>query len=173
VALRGARGAAYLYVRPDLLPTLHPAATDWTAHKEPFAFTPGPIEFADHATRLLNGTRATPALYAAKYGYEIIIDIGVTAIRAKSQHQTQRLIELASEAGLPFNGILDPKQRGGVVIFDVSDGKAVTAEVLKTDILVDYRPPTSTRQIKNSNKAFTKCAPSPKPFPQLVSIRLR
>jgi len=73
-------------------------------------------------------------------GYEIIIDIGVTAIRAKSQHQTQRLIELASEAGLPFNGILDPKQRGGVVFFDVSIGKAVTAEVLKTDILVDYRP---------------------------------
>ncbi len=143
--LCGGPGAAYLYVRPDLLPTLQPAATGWMAHKEPFAFTPGPIEFAEDATRLLNGTPAIPALYAAMSGYEIVRDIGVPAIRAKSQRQTQRLIELATEAGLPFRGILNPQERGGVVIFDVPEGKQVTAELLRRDILVDFRPGAGIR----------------------------
>jgi kynureninase len=66
-------------------------------------------------------------------------------IRAKSQRQTQRLIELAAEAGLPFNGIADPHERGGVVIFDVPNGKEVTAELLRRDILVDYRPGAGIR----------------------------
>ena len=143
--LCGGPGAAYLYVRPDLLPTLKPAATGWMAHKEPFAFTPGPIEFAEDSTRLLNGTPAVPALYAAMSGYEIVRDIGVPAIRAKSQRQTQRLMELAIEAGLPFRGIPNPEHRGGVVIFDVPEGKQVTAELLRRDILVDFRPGAGIR----------------------------
>lgn len=143
--LCGGPGAAYLYVRPDLLHSLEPAATGWMAHKQPFAFTPGPIEFADDATRLLNGTPAIPALYAAMSGYEIIREIGVPAIREKSQRQTQLLIDLAREAGLPFNGIEDPRQRGGVVIFDVPNGKAITDELLRRDILVDYRPGAGIR----------------------------
>lgn len=143
--LCGGPGAAYLYIRLDHIKTLEPAATGWMAHKEPFAFTPGPIEFADDATRFLNGTPAIPALYAAMSGYEIVKQIGVPAIREKSQRQTQLLIEQAKEAGLKFNGIENAKERGGVVIFDVPNGKAVTAELLRNDILVDYRPGAGIR----------------------------
>lgn len=143
--LCGGPGAAYLYVKPALMPSLEPAATGWMAHKEPFAFTPGPIEFADDATRFLNGTPAIPALYAAMSGYEIVNEIGVGKIREKSLRQTQRLVELAAEAGLPFNGVSNPLERGGVVIFDVPEGKQVTAELLRRDILVDYRPGAGIR----------------------------
>lgn len=143
--LCGGPGAAYLYVKPELRALLHPAATGWMAHKAPFDFVPGPIEFADDATRFLNGTPAIPALYAAMSGYEIIAEIGVDRIRAKSMHQTQRLIDLAELAGLSFNGVRDPQQRGGVVIFDVPEGKAVTAELLRRDILVDFRPGAGIR----------------------------
>lgn len=143
--LCGGPGAAYLYVQPDLRPKLNPAATGWMAHRAPFEFQPGPIEFADDATRFLNGTPAIPALYAAMSGYEIVAEIGVDRIRAKSLRQTQRLIELAEDAGLRFNGIRDATQRGGVVIFDVPNGKEVTAELLRRDILVDYRPGAGIR----------------------------
>lgn len=143
--LCGGPGAAYLYVRPGLRPKLYPAATGWMAHRAPFEFQPGPIEFADDATRFLNGTPAIPALYAAMSGYEIVAEIGVDRIRAKSLRQTQRLIELAEDAGLRFNGIRDTTQRGGVVIFDVPNGKEVTAELLRRDILVDYRPGAGIR----------------------------
>lgn len=143
--LCGGPGAAYLYARPDLLARLQPAATGWMAHAKPFEFVPGPIEYAEDVTRLLNGTPAIPALYAALSGYEIVREIGVDRIRGKSRRQTQKLIELGQEAGLAFNGIENPAERGGVVIFDVPNGREVTAELLRRDVLVDYRPGAGIR----------------------------
>jgi len=143
--LIGGPGAGYLYVRRDLWPTLQPAATGWQAHHAPFDFEPGPIHFVDDAFRFLNGTPNIPALYSARAGYRIINQIGVPAIRAKSQRQTQHLIALADDAGIPVRSVRDPAQRGGVVILDVPDGKAVTAELLRREVIVDYRPGAGIR----------------------------
>jgi kynureninase len=115
--LCGGPGAGYLYVRRDLWPKLRPAATGWMAHEQPFAFEDGPIRYAADAFRFLNGTPNVPALYSARPGYEIINEIGVPAIRAKSVRQTQRLIELADEAGIRINTPRDPERRGGVLIW--------------------------------------------------------
>jgi kynureninase len=143
--LCGGPGAGYLYVRPDLWSTLRPAATGWMAHEKPFDFAEAPIEYAPDALRFLNGTPAIPALYAAKSGYEIVNEIGVPAIREKSIRQTERLIALADEAGLCVRTCRDSQQRGGVVILDVSDGKAVTRELANRQVLVDYRPKAGIR----------------------------
>jgi len=143
--LCGGPGAGYLYVRRDLWPKLEPKVTGWMAHKRPFEFEPGQIEYADDASRFLTGTPAIPALYAARSGYEIINQIGVPAIREKSLRQTQRLMELAEEAGFPVNTPRNPLHRGGTVTVDVPDGKAVTQELLRRDILVDYRPGAGIR----------------------------
>ena len=59
--------------------------------------------------------------------------------------QTQRLIKLADEAGFPVNTPRDPEQRGGVVILDIPDGKEVTKELARREILVDYRPGAGVR----------------------------
>jgi len=138
-------GAGYLYVRRDLWPSLEPAATGWMAHREPFGFEAGPIQYADDAFRFLNGTPNVPALYSARSGYEIIHQIGVAAIREKSVRQTTRLIELADEAGIPLRTCREPQRRGGVVILDVPNGKDVTRELGRRDVLVDYRPGAGIR----------------------------
>jgi kynureninase len=138
-------GAGYLYVRRDLWPTLEPASTGWMAHREPFAFEGGAIEYADDAFRFLNGTPNVPALYSARSGYEIINEIGVQAIRDKSVRQTTRLMELADEAGIPIRTCREPHLRGGVVILDVPNGKAVTKELALRGVLVDYRPRAGIR----------------------------
>jgi kynureninase len=143
--LCGGPGAGYLYVRKDLWPNLQPAATGWMAHENPFEFAEGPIELAPDAFRFLNGTPAIPALYAAKSGYEIVNEIGVEAIREKSIRQTQHLIALADEAGIPVRTVRDPQQRGGVVILDVPNGKQITRELAQREILVDYRPKAGIR----------------------------
>ncbi len=143
--LCGGPGAGYLYVRRDLWPQLEPAATGWMAHREPFGFEAGPIDYAPDAFRFLNGTPGVPALYAAKSGYEIINEIGVEAIRAKSVRQTSYLMDLAIESGFPVRTPRNPSQRGGVVILDVPEGKAVTKELAKREILVDYRPAAGIR----------------------------
>ena len=70
--LCGGPGAGYLYVRAGLRERLQPAATGWMAHRRPFEFEDGPIEFASDAFRFLNGTPNIPALYSARSGYEII-----------------------------------------------------------------------------------------------------
>jgi kynureninase len=143
--LCGGPGAGYLYVRPDLLLQLQPAATGWMAHRDPFEFEPGPIDFATDAFRFLNGTPNIPALYSARSGYEIINQIGVEAIRAKSVRQTERLIELADEAGFQVRSGRDPGARGGVVVVDVPNGKDVTRELARREVLVDYRPNAGIR----------------------------
>jgi kynureninase len=143
--LCGGPGAGYLYVRRDLWDRLQPIATGWMAHEEPFGFEGGPIRYANNAFRFLNGTPNVPALYTARSGYEIINEIGVPAIREKSIRQTTRLIELADEAGLAVNTPRDPQRRGGVVILNVPEGKIVTKELIRREILLDYRPGAGIR----------------------------
>jgi len=143
--LCGGPGAGYLYVRRDLWPALEPRLTGWMAHRNPFAFDPGPIDFAADAFRFLNGTPNIPGLYAAQSGYEIIGEVGVENIRAKSIRQTSRLIALAEEAGYRVNSPKDPAQRGGTVSVDVPNGYEVTQELLRRDYLVDYRPGAGIR----------------------------
>ena len=109
------------------------------AHRNPFDFDAGPIEFADNAFRFLHGTPNIPGLYAARSGYEIIDEVGVDNIRAKSVRQTSLLIEFAERAGYRINSPRDSTQRGGTVTLDVPNGYEVTQELLRRDFLVDYR----------------------------------
>lgn len=143
--LCGGPGAGYLYVRRDLWDKLQPAATGWAAHREPFAFAPAPMDFAPDAMRFLSGTPNVPAMYSAQGGYEIINEIGVEAIRAKSLRQTQFLMDLADEADFPVRTCREPDRRGGVVILDIPWGKEVTKELARREILVDYRPGAGIR----------------------------
>ena len=143
--LCGGPGAGYLYVRRDLWPQLQPRVTGWMAHRHPFDFDPGPMDYAGDAFRFLNGTPAVPAMCAARAGYEIINEIGVDRIRAKSMRQTALLIDLAREAGFPVRTPLSPCERGGTVVVDVPRGDEINAELSRRDFLVDYRPGAGIR----------------------------
>jgi kynureninase len=142
--LLGGPGAGYLYVRRDLWPELQPGVTGWAAHRQPFAFSTE-HDYAEDAARFLNGTPNVPALYAARSGYEIINEIGVDDIRAKSVRQTTRLIQLAEDAGFRVNSPLNSAERGGTVVIDVPHGHEITRELSRRDYLVDYRPGAGIR----------------------------
>lgn len=143
--LCGGPGAGYLYVRRDLWPRLQPRLTGWMAHRDPFAFESGPIEYASNAFRFLAGTPAIPALYAARTGCEIVLEVGVEKIRRRSLEQTARLIALAEEAGFRVRSPRNAAERGGSVIVETPNGQEVTAELLRRDFLVDYRPGAGIR----------------------------
>jgi kynureninase len=93
----------------------------------------------------MNGTPNVPALYSARTGYEIVNQIGVPAIREKSLRQTQRLMDLADEAGIRVNTCRTPGLRGGVVTLDVANGREVVKELERREVLVDYRPGAGIR----------------------------
>jgi len=143
--LLGGPGAGYLYVRQDLHAQLEPAMTGWAAHAHPFQFANGPMEYAPDIHRFLNGTPNVPAMYSARSGYEIVNEIGVEAIREKSKRQTQLLISLAEEAGIKVRSPREPELRGGAVILDVPNGKEATAEMIRRQILIDFRPGAGVR----------------------------
>jgi len=143
--LCGGPGAGYLYVAPRLRGRLAPRLTGWMAHRAPFAFETGAIEYADDATRFLHGTPSVPALYAAQAGYEVVTAAGVDAIRAKSVRQVQLLVDLAREHGFRPHVPERPEQRGGMVILDVPHGQAVTRELLRREVIVDFRPGAGIR----------------------------
>jgi kynureninase len=142
--LCGGPGAGYLYVHAKLRGKLEPQVTGWMAHRTPFAFEPD-MTYANDVHRFLHGSPAIPALYAAESGYDIINEIGVGKIRAKSLRQTARLIELADAQGWRVNSPRDPKKRGGTVVVDVPQAAAVVQELSRRDILVDFRPGAGIR----------------------------
>jgi len=143
--LCGGPGAGYLYVRPDLARTLEPGLIGWAAHAEPFAFATGPVVYADGGERFQSGTPNIPALYAARAGYEIVGEIGVKAIREKSLRLTRKIIDHAARSGYPVNTPLDDSCRGGAVIIDVPNGEAVAKDLIRREIVIDYRPDAGIR----------------------------
>ena len=143
--LCGGPGAGWLYVRPDLRERLQPALTGWMAHEHPFAFETGPQKYAHDATRLLHGSPAVPALYAARSGYELILKAGPERIRAKSVAQTTRFLARAAERGLPSKSPADSSRRGGTVTLDVPHAPALVAALAAREILIDSRPDVGLR----------------------------
>jgi kynureninase len=143
--LCGGPGAGYLYVAPRLRASLRPRLTGWMAHARPFGFEPGEIDYADGAARFLHGTPSVPALYAARAGYEIVAEIGVDRIRAKSLRQVELVVQRALALGLQVKGPARAEERGGMAILDVPDAQTVARELVRRGILIDYRPGAGIR----------------------------
>jgi kynureninase len=143
--LCGGPGVGYLYVRPDLGRKLEPKLTGWFAHQNSMAFETGPIHYTDPPFRFMNGTTHIPALEAAGPGLKIITEVGIERIRQKSKRQTSRLIALADKHGWRVNSPRDPEKRGGTVSIDMPDSHEVCRELLKREIMVDWRPKAGVR----------------------------
>jgi kynureninase len=142
--LCGGPGAGWLYVRPDLSERLEPTFTGWQAHARPFAFEPE-HEYAEGAARFLTGTPNVPALYAASAGYDVIEEVGVERIRARSVRQTSLLVELLERAGFDVASPRDPSRRGGTVVVRPPEFAAVQLELDAREIICDSRPDAGIR----------------------------
>jgi kynureninase len=142
--LCGGPGASYLYVAPGSRPRLEPAFTGWFAHQNPFAFDSGPTRRDAGSRRFWTGTPGIPGFLAARPGLEIVVKVGVSAIRAKSLAQTGRMIERADELGFR---VVSPRgeRRGGTVVLDVPNAEQVCEALLASDVLLDFRPGVGLR----------------------------
>src|SRR5687768_1005974 len=81
--LLGGPGIVELYVRPELIRSAEPSITGWFAHNRQFGFDPGRFEYGDDARRFELGTPAVAAVYAARAGLDLVLEIGIEAIRAR------------------------------------------------------------------------------------------
>jgi kynureninase len=142
--LCGGPGAAYLYVRPDLVGQFEPRQTGWLSHKAPFAFRMD-MEYADDVLRFLGGSPGVAGLYAAREGYRIIGEVGVDAIRAKSLRQTRMLMEWLEAEGFTIKNPRDDARRGGTVCVDFPGSGEASKALLRRGIQIDHRPQCGIR----------------------------
>ena len=75
----------------------------------------------------------------------MIRQIGVEAIRARSQQQTGQIIEEALSRGLTVRTPQDPAMRSGMVCLDFEGAERVCETLIEKNVVVDYRPDCGIR----------------------------
>lgn len=141
----GGPGAAWLYVRKDLIEQFAPRVTGWLGNELPFAFTMPDQSYADNIWRYMGGTPAVAALYQARAGQTLIGEIGARRIRDKSLAMTQRCIDWIDELGLQLNSPRPAEIRGGSVVFDFVGSADVCRELNRRTFYCDHRPAAGIR----------------------------
>ncbi|HEY5935960.1 MAG TPA: aminotransferase class V-fold PLP-dependent enzyme [Kofleriaceae bacterium] len=143
--LCGGPGAAWLYVRKDVIEQFAPRVTGWFGHEAPFAFTMPDQNYADTVWRYMGGTPAVAALYQSRAGQKIIGEIGVRKIREKSLVMTQACIDWVDELGMKLNSPRSDEQRGGSVVFDFVGAADTCRELNRRKFFCDHRPGAGIR----------------------------
>ena len=141
----GGPGAAWLYVRKDLIEKFAPRVTGWFGNEAPFAFTMPDQSYAETVWRYMGGTPAIAGLYQSRAGQKIIGEIGARKIREKSLVMTQACIDWVDELGMKLNSPRRAEIRGGSVVFDFVGSADVCRELNRRKFFCDHRPGVGLR----------------------------
>jgi kynureninase len=144
--LNGGPGSpAFLYVRTEHHDQLIQPIWGWLGRADPFAMAPGYVPGPGIA-RFLSGTPPVLGLAAAQTGIELVIEAGIARIRQKSIALTEHAIALARAIpGIGIGSPIDPATRGSHVALTHPDARALTAELINDDVIVDFREPDVIR----------------------------
>ena len=139
--LMGIPGVAFLYVRRELIESLHPSVTGWFGRVDPFAFKVNELDWASNASRFDTGTPPIINLFVARAGMEIINELGVANIRAWHEVLAQQLIDGGIERGLTLFGPTDVTNKTASTAFVVDDAPWVEHAMRERGVLPSARGP--------------------------------
>ncbi len=137
--LMGIPGIAFLYVRPEIVHTLHPSVTGWFGRSNPYAFDAKTLDWSPNASRFDSGTPPIMNAYIARAGMEIINSIGAANIRAWHQVLAQRLIDGGKSRGLTLHGTSDVTRKTASTAFVVRDSHATESAMRARGVLPSAR----------------------------------
>lgn len=145
--LNGGPGApAFLYVAARLQDELRQPVQGWMGAADPFRMGPS-YEPAPGMRRWLSGTPAVVGMLALEDMVDLVAEVGVEAVRAKSVGLTAYAAEVAAEL-LPEVALAspaDPERRGGHLTLSHPAMREVTAALWRRDVIPDYRDPHGLR----------------------------
>jgi kynureninase len=151
-----------VYVAERLLDELVQPIRGWMGAAEPFLMGP---DYAPAAgiRRFLSGTPPVVGMLAIRDMLELIGEVGIDAVRAKSVALTSYAVELADDvlaaAGVGLASPRDPARRGGHVTLTHPRMREVTAALWKRDVIPDYRDPHGLRiGLSPLSTSFTEVA---------------
>ncbi|WP_139279970.1 kynureninase [Rhodococcoides yunnanense] len=147
--LNGGPGSpAFAYVRHIHLDEFVQPIWGWMGRAEPFEMAQGYVP-AQGIRRVISGTPSVFGMIAMQDTIEMIAEVGIDAVRAKSIALTEYALELVRELLVPLGvAIASPEDstvRGGHVTIDHPDFKAVTARLWEKGVIPDYRAPHGIR----------------------------
>jgi kynureninase len=147
--LNGGPGSpAYLYVRRELQGELRAPIQGWMAQTNQFEMGP-----AFHARPgiegWLVGTPGIIGLAALEPAVELVVEVGIGAIRAKSVAVSAYAVELLDAWVAPLGCTLgsprDPARRGGAISIRHPDARRLVIDLAARNVITDFRGPDSIR----------------------------
>ena len=145
--LNGGPGApAFAYVAERHHSALSQPLTGWMGHAKPFEFLDDYAP-APGTDRLLCGTPPILALAALEVGVDLIAEIGVERLFAKSQALSEFFRECLSERGISLELVSpeDPDRRGSHLSFRHENAYAVSQALIARGVVGDFRDPDILR----------------------------
>ncbi len=145
--LNGGPGApAFAYVAERHHSALSQPLTGWMGHAKPFEFLDdyAPALGTD---RLLCGTPPILALAALEVGVDLIAEIGVERLFAKSQALSEFFRECLSERGISLELVSpeNPDRRGSHLSFRHENAYALSQALIARGVIGDFRDPDILR----------------------------
>ncbi|KJC65629.1 kynureninase [Agreia bicolorata] len=147
--LNGGPGSpAFVYVRRELQESLVQPIQGWMGHAAPFDMGPG-YSPAPGMRRFLSGTPSIVGMQALRDMVDLVDEVGMPAVRAKSETLTRFAIDAVD--GWPASWAVDvatPRQaerRGSHVTIEHPAFKQITAELWRRGVIPDFRAPQGMR----------------------------
>jgi kynureninase len=141
--LRGGPGACFLYVAPRWLDAgLRTLDTGWFAKDRRFDYQrPDPPAFAGGGDGWLESTPPVLAAFQARAGQELVLALGVAALREDSLARQRRLVDALASQGVRAVGGDEDRGAFVVVPIDGPDGTArcVAEALAQRGVIVDAR----------------------------------
>ena len=143
----GGPGApAYAFVAERHLGEARQPLTGWMGHAAPFAFS-DEYTAAPGVEQMLCGTPPILGLAALEVGVDLIAEIGVDRLYAKSQKLSEFFRQCLAERGVELDLVSpeDPEHRGSQLSFRHPDAYAICQALIARGVVGDFRDPDILR----------------------------
>jgi selenocysteine lyase/cysteine desulfurase len=137
--LLGTAGIGFLYVRDSYIQSLLPTNSGWFAQAQITAMDITANRPAPNARRFEAGTPPVVNCYAAEAGLKMLLRVGAPSIEKRNYALTRRCMHRLEEIGWDSITPGDDARRGATVAVPARDSAALSAELMKRDIVTSYR----------------------------------
>ena len=145
--LNGGPGApAYAFIADRHIAAAQQPLSGWMGHAAPFAFDDD-YRPAPGIERLMCGTPGILGLAALEVGVDLIAEIGIERLYAKSRKLSEFMRLCLAEQGVKLELVspTDPKKRGSQLSFRHEDAYAVSQALIARGVIGDFREPDVLR----------------------------
>ena len=142
--LLGPAGAAYLYVRKELIENLEPPFVGWASVKQEIFETVDfwdiwSLRLSETASRFEVGTPSAVSFVGAAEAMKMLLNFRIENVERRVLELTDYLIERVKMLGLRLQTPEEPQHRSGIVNFKIDKPKEVVERLRQKGIIVSAR----------------------------------